>query len=323
MTGILSAIVNPGVASALLGGGTATATAFASYARAAAHSGAGALSSTALVNARPGLSGAGTLSSKMLVNARPGLSGAGTLASPVKQIYPFPEGLDGVGALLASTKQIYPFPEGLDGSGALSAAAEGHPFVTFDAVGGGSGGSSSSQSWNHVINGTAFVCFVNNSSSSTPVVKIGTTTVPNVFAPIFSGTFSGFSSYFSAFAMINPPTGSQTINLTGISSAGAGNSASYKNVGSIGAVQSSSGSSGTATQTVTSAVGDMVAQGFCDAGTNFGTYNQTQRTNFNFGAFVNWAMKFGDAPGAASINFTAAWGGIGTYNGCAIPLIGV
>ncbi|AON96878.1 hypothetical protein BI081_gp229 [Mycobacterium phage Tonenili] len=124
--------------------------------------------------------------------------------------------------------------------------------------------------------------------------------------------------------LLNPPTGSQGITLTGLSGAAryyAGIAASYKGVRSFGAVVSGTANSISPTVNCSSELGDMVSNGIMYSG-SLETYNQTLRGNKNTAAFVNQGVLLGDAPGAPSVQFQMTMTNSGQWICAALPLIG-
>jgi hypothetical protein len=125
------------------------------------------------------------------------------------------------------------------------------------------------------------------------------------------------------FGLLNPSTGSQSIAATFGQSLGNGalNSVSYNNVASFGTIATGSGTGATASLSVPSAVGQMVAMAFSGYTTNFSGFNRTSRWNLGFNVGVNVAIVIDDAAGASPVAFSATtatgWGGIG------VPLLPV
>ena len=203
---------------------------------------------------------------------------------------------------------------------------------TRDAVGAGSRGGNGNPitiTYSHTIstaasNGGAVLVWASiYSTASAPTVtaKVGTTSMSQI-----GGYQYTTGAYIGLFILLNPPTGTQTISVT---SSGAGtqfvaaNSVSYLNVSGYGTVQTTNGTSASASQTVTSSTGAATVQAFSSVSTNFGSYsNATTLSNQNFSNNVNIPLIVGGNSGAASSTFTstlaasAAWGGMG------VPLYG-
>lgn len=132
------------------------------------------------------------------------------------------------------------------------------------------------------------------------------------------------------FGLLNPPTGLQSVSVTVASGAGTAgiymNSAAYVNVSGFGtaAVGGSTSTSTSLAQTVsTGALGNLIFQLFVilsATASTIGNYNQAPRWAT---PAVSSAALFGDAPGAASVPFTATVTASPTYGwgAAAVPLI--
>lgn len=212
--------------------------------------------------------------------------------------------------------------------------------IAFDAVSAfnNSGASGSpTLTWTQNISGTAALAWVGvinyGAAAPVPTVKIGSTSM-NLLGSISWSSQHIYSSntynlVWCAFGLLNPPTGSQTFSAGGISGLYSATgqifaaSTSYFNVGSFGTFQSTTGSTASLSHTVTAAPGQLVAQGFFEAyagatGPFFSAYNQTSRLN-NAGTGGFW-MVVGDAPGVASVPFTATAADANTWVSAAVPL---
>lgn len=192
--------------------------------------------------------------------------------------------------------------------------------VLFDAVGAGAASGSSSFSWSHAISADAraIVVGVNSQGGNALTVKVGSTPMTQLGGYFnFTGTI-----YESLWGLLNPPTGSQTIAVTGAGNANAGNSVSYFNASGFGTVSTNSGSGTSASQSAASTLGERVFQMFAysgAAGTTFTGYNQTSRWIQPGVSSVTYPAMIGDAAGAATVNFNAtisssSWGAM------AVPL---
>ncbi|ACI12452.1 minor tail protein [Mycobacterium phage Damien] len=127
------------------------------------------------------------------------------------------------------------------------------------------------------------------------------------------------------FYKLNPPSGTnKKIVMTNFPAAAcyyATGASTYKNVTAIGTPVSAQGNSISPTVIAASAPNRMVANAFMYSGA-YSAYNQTRRGFKNTAAFVNQGLIWGDAPGAASVNFTHTMSSAGDWIGYAIPLIG-
>ncbi|MGE2691401.1 hypothetical protein [Mycolicibacterium pulveris] len=201
------------------------------------------------------------------------------------------------------------------------------PPPTFDAAGtGGSGAgtTNATATWTHTASAdsTAVVVgmrwahrggFLPPSGSPTrtatyggnPMTSLGVVGLNNAALTAINGTFI----YHEFFGLLSPPTGEQPVAVS-IERAGAasitveGCSVSYLAVSAFGAVTSGAGTeAGTAlSQTVTSAVNEMVVQMFTIASGAITNYNQTLRFT---GQANGIGLVIGDAPGNASVPITA------------------
>lgn len=205
------------------------------------------------------------------------------------------------------------------------AAVAGAKTVNFAAVGAGTAGSGTSISFTDTIPagvGGTLVWVSHSSTVANPTVsaQIGSTSATLV-STIQAGTQSGNPSYLSCFAVLNPPTGSQTVSF----STSSGNcimaidTVHYAGVTSIGTPITMALQSGQPSMSVSSTNANyMYANAFSytrsATGQTFSAYNQTQR-------WLNAAEEpivAGDAPGnggtltfsATRSNTTNNWGGI-------------
>ncbi|TDO18119.1 putative Ig domain-containing protein [Mycobacterium sp. BK086] len=194
-----------------------------------------------------------------------------------------------------------------------------NPPIAFDAIGGGSATSASftSSGMTHSITAAAnttvllFVGWISPSSSSgTVTATCGGASMTMVGSPVDYGS-SGANHVFGAlFKYTNSTSGTKTVgvSVSGITWVAQCNSISYTGVGTVGALQTANPAGTTsASQTVTSAAGHRICQGFLKAGvvgSGFSAYNQTSRYNPT-GASPNRPMQIGEAAGAASVTFTA------------------
>ncbi len=184
------------------------------------------------------------------------------------------------------------------------------PEVAYDATGTGGVGTGSANSrtatGTHTCNGSAVIVAIE------VIVIAGTITSGTVTFGGQSmtqlGTVSANSyTYVYLFGLLNPPTGTQTVTATVTGSGLYGMSmvsTSYSGVYSFGNVSSTTGSSATAAQTASSSDGNMVAQVIGMFGSpTISSYNHAQRKLVSDGTYST--VFLGDAPGAASVNFSA------------------
>lgn len=211
---------------------------------------------------------------------------------------------------------------------------------TFEAKGAGNTGSgtnSATTTWSHTASGDfsaivvglwwAHTGFFSPSGTptrtatygGTPMTSLGVVGLNNAALTDINGTFM----YHEFFGLLNPPTGAQSVSLS-VDRAGAsitieGCSVSYIAVSAFGSVSPDSGTeAGTSlAQTVSSAVNEMVVQMFTTASGAITNYNQTLRFD---GVTNGIGFVIGDAPGAASVPFTASRADGVDYAGLAVRL---
>jgi hypothetical protein len=133
--------------------------------------------------------------------------------------------------------------------------------------------------------------------------------------------------YLFALGLVGIPTGSKTVNL----GLGAGtylvaaDSLTYKQAAGFGDVATNGAASGSAVSvSASSAVGQRVAAVFgtlFSSTSAFASFNQTSRRSFGGVAGGSRVTLIGDAPGAASVNFSATAPGSGAWGGLAVPVI--
>lgn len=199
--------------------------------------------------------------------------------------------------------------------------------VSYDATGAGSSNYTSSWSWLHSISGNAILVGIAAYGTFNPPTI--TVTVGGVAATQLGYAVQLYGSDYLTvftFGLLNPPTGSQTIVVT--SGSGqlycAADSVSYYGVFSFGtAVTASDPATTTAALSASSATGQMVfnAMGCIDKSGSLTAYNQTTRYTIAASA-NNEPVLIGDAPGAATVNFSAtvASGATG-WAAIAVPLV--
>ncbi|MGE5696744.1 MAG: hypothetical protein ACM4D3_16385 [Candidatus Sericytochromatia bacterium] len=215
-----------------------------------------------------------------------------------------------------------------------------HP--TFDVSGTGatdSGFNGATATWTHTASGNSRAVLLGLRWAHTgPLI--------NPQAPVRTATYGGATMqslgvfglnnvsltavngvYHEFFRLLNPPAGPQAVSIA-VSRSGAsinisGNSVSYVEVSVFGPVSSVAGSeAGTSLppqpQTVSSATNETVVQMFNTASGAITGYNQTLRVDDGANGFV-----IGDAPGAATVTFTANRAAGVDYAGLAVRLMPV
>jgi hypothetical protein len=207
------------------------------------------------------------------------------------------------------------------------------PFVTFDAVSGGhtdSGFGNASATWSHTASGNSQAVVVGlrwsqtgGLGNATRTVTYGGTTMQSLGVVGLAGeaTNAVAAVFVEFFGVRNPASGAQTISVTVARGASSVSleacSISYAQVSGFGPPTTpvSGTEAGTSmTQPVSSAANEMVVQMFGTASGAITGYSQTPRFTSANGLLV------GDAPGAATISFTASRASGADYAGVAVRL---
>jgi len=199
------------------------------------------------------------------------------------------------------------------------------PKVLLDSAGAGTWGApANSISWNHVISSLASMaaCFV-CSKATVSSVTIGATAMTQKASITIS---AGTPLYLSAYTLLSPPTGSQTVTAT-LSSGQVvvGNSVSVLNGKTIGTALTNNSSSGTAmTVSATSTtLKQIVLQAFAyDNGgnaTDFSNYNGTQLYDLGGIFNTNGDLLMGWSYGGPTLTCSAT-AGSAPWGAIAIPV---
>ncbi|WP_136244759.1 hypothetical protein [Mycobacterium intracellulare] len=171
-----------------------------------------------------------------------------------------------------------------------------------------------------------WVGYITAASAPTISAQLGSN---SAVAQATSTVASAINAYLTAFTVINPPSGVQTItfNATGLSAYCIVETVHYKNVASIGAPVILSDQTGatcliSADNTTPNA---MYANAFSYRGTSgqtFVGYNQTQRFLAADVTNSNEPIVIGDAPGnGATLTFSATRSNNYTWGGIIIPFL--
>lgn len=177
----------------------------------------------------------------------------------------------------------------------------------------------------------ALLWAVNSSSAANPTIsaKVGSANATLVSSTLI--TTNGAYIYITCFAVLNPPTGSQTISFTTTANYVTSiNTAYYKNVSSIGTPitlgnQTTVPASITAPSTRTNYLyANAFAYQTGGYGYGFSAYNQNQRF-MQASTASSYPMLFGDALGSGGALTFSATRALTTYNwgGIIVPLIGL
>ncbi|MDP7729486.1 hypothetical protein [Mycobacterium sp. TY813] len=206
---------------------------------------------------------------------------------------------------------------------ALGASRDAAP-PTLDAVGAGATGGASPQSYSHVIgaSATAIIIGVSAGGSVVPTVTVG-----GVAATQLAGASFGTNTGVYLFGLLNPPTGTKTITVSGSGLIIAANSVSYSGVSSFGTGVTATGSGSPASQTISSTANQVVVQAMSFMNTanpqQFSGYNRNLRYNKATAAGTNYALLIGDFVGASgAMTGSATSPVVGAFASVMVPLIG-
>lgn len=220
------------------------------------------------------------------------------------------------------THESAAFNVSLSPSMATTGAGMNRPI--FDSVGAGYKLGGDTGSWSHTIgaNATALIATVFCTNSTAAAVTVDGTPMTKIATQLTVTT--GGTQYIYVFGMLNPPTGTKTIAVTGAAAYLIGNSVSYSNVAGFGGIQTSTGSGTSITQTLTPTAPGRV---FFHA---FGTFGNAALTSYS--GSERWAgytsgsaypLTLGDV-GVSTLNpisVTATNGNTNGFGGVAIELM--
>jgi hypothetical protein len=207
-------------------------------------------------------------------------------------------------------------PPNPNSSGMVAHGATGSSWTTNTTAGNFltiTGSHTAAASDNYVVVPIIFDASTSVLTSINRTVTYGTQSMSSLGALQINSVSNVWVEFFGLFG---PVAGAQTITAT-IASINTlngllGSSSSYSGVGTVGALTTTTGASANPSQTVSSAVGDMVVQAFAAFRTGgsaltMSSYSQTQRSNSGSVAVGSFALvlDFGDAVGAASVSFAA------------------
>jgi hypothetical protein len=218
--------------------------------------------------------------------------------------------------------QVVSVPIGLGGGGTLSASRIA-PVQYDNSAGNSQQNNSSGGSFPITVNGNCILFWgwigSNNYAWTAWNNSIGGVTIPLL------KTMAWGTGTLGLFGLMNPAQGAQSISTPfpagtagGIGIAFAAET--YRNVSSIGTAVTNSGTGTAATHTVTSgAAYQMIAQAFaCDGSSSLSAYNQSAR--YHGTAQPASSIQQGDAPGAASVAFSATLSASAGWASIAVPL---
>lgn len=207
---------------------------------------------------------------------------------------------------------------------ALGAARTDTTAPTFSALGAAATGGASPQSYSHVIGAsdTAILIGVSAGGSVAPTVTVG-----GVAATQLGGAAFGANTGVYLFGLLNPPTGTKTIVVSGSGLIIAANSVSYTGVSAFGTAVTATGTGTPASQSISGTANQLVVQAmsfFNSANPqSWSSYNRTQRYNKASAAATNYPLLIGDFAGASgSLTGSAANTAAGAWASVMVPLIG-
>jgi hypothetical protein len=202
----------------------------------------------------------------------------------------------------------------------------------YQDVGGGAGGTIS---WSHTSSGGSD-CIVMIGFGYMPDVNTTSSNRRNNTATVTYGganaMFIGYSGINDNdqfgnvywFAVQNPPSGSQTVQVSMSTASGlghtlAGCSVSYRGVRGVHRVDSYGYTGGTATITSASAPGRKLVHAGANSGTTVSSYSQ----NMRYSSTTAQSVVLGDADGSSSVTFSWSRGSSGGYGSVVAELIPV
>lgn len=194
---------------------------------------------------------------------------------------------------------------------------------TYESVGAGYKSGGDTCSWSHTIGATATALLVpvlcNNSTAA--AVTVGGTAMTKLCTQVTITT--GGTLYLYLFGMLNPPTGTKTIAVTGANAYLIANSVAYNNVAGFGCPQVKVGSGTSVGQTATTSnPGRLWFQAFGTLGNaTLASYSQNERWS-GYTAGSAYPLTMGDAAAATtSTAFAATNGNTNGFGSIAVELM--
>lgn len=175
--------------------------------------------------------------------------------------------------------------------------------VQFGSVGTGNNALNTVHSWTHVIasDDNFLVVIIGHDGAANPVYTGTVGTKPLDFLGVGYHGYDGNYIYAVMMCCFNPPTGTQTVTVTGPNSYGAANSISYKNVGGWSFTHTDAQPAGNNKYiAVTSSPGQMVVAGFEVYTGTLGGFFPNQRFVIQYVPSQNLALIAGDAYGGTT-----------------------
>ena len=241
-------------------------------------------------------------------------SGNATFANRTITVIPFPS-TDGTHANAT-------LPLDLSSSLALGVTGTGVNRPTYDSVGAGYKNGGGSGSWSHTIGATATALLVPvlcNDSASVAVTVDGQA-MTKLCTQVTITT--GGTLYLYLFGMLNPPTGTKTVAVTGANNYLVANSAAYTNVVAFGCPQAVSSAGTSASHATKATPGRALFQVFGSIANAAATsYSQNERWN-GWTNGSTFPMNFGDAGASTpSVTFATTNGNTNGWGSIAVELM--
>ena len=183
-------------------------------------------------------------------------------------------------------------------------------FVAYESTGAGSSANGATVTWTHTIGATANCLIVGCVSATTFSGNVPTAKVGSTYLKLLGMSYWDTNRFTLIWGLMNPPTGSQTITVTGATSYTGANSVAYSGVGGFSAPTYATGSGTSISAPVSGGVeGGLIVQvlGNNSTGSLFTNYNQTARVNIRLTSM--YGLLIGDnatqPDDNTSVTFTA------------------
>jgi hypothetical protein len=182
--------------------------------------------------------------------------------------------------------------------------------VAYDSTGVGSSANGATVTWTHTIGATANCLIVGCVSATTFSDNVPTAKVGSTYLKLLGMSYWDTNRFTLIWGLMNPPTGSQTITVTGATSYTGANSVAYSGVGGFSAPTYATGSGTSISAPVSGGVeGGLIVQvlGNNSTGSLFTNYSQTARVNIRLATM--YGLLIGDnatqPDDNTSVTFTA------------------
>ena len=196
----------------------------------------------------------------------------------------------------------------------------------FDSVGAGAASLNTVHSWSHTIASDAncLVVIVGHDGGASGVFS---GTVGSSALTYLGTSYEGFDgsnyAYVSMLVCMNPPTGVQTVTVTGSNGYDSANSISYKNVASYGSITKAEQQGGTTAKTlaVTTPSGQLMVGAIIAYNGTLSNFTPTQRFYQGYVNGVNLSLVAGDLTGGTATSFNVTDTNANGYAAIALPLL--